>query len=82
VDEIVAFEKQGMAGRCGEGMGDAIADKDKGVRTERDPWWAGRVSPAPVMPPAIVSRSASFIRCGVSSACRRQPTSEIIIGEM
>jgi len=55
---------------------------DKGVLTERDPWWSGRVSPAPIMQPAIVRRSSSPICCGVSRAWRRQPSREIVVGEM
>ncbi len=40
------------------------------------------ISTMPGTPEAIVSRSASPICCGVSSAHRRQPSSEIVIAEM
>ena len=40
------------------------------------------ISSMPGTPPAIVSRSASPICAGVRSACRRQPSGEIVIGKM
>jgi hypothetical protein len=45
-------------------------------------WPALSISSMPETPPTIVSRSASPICAGVSRACLRQPSGEVVIAEM